>query len=147
MTRRQSPTLGQLTIVVQDMGATLAFYRRLGLTIEADAAAPHVAVELPGGLLVEFDTPALVAQYDSGWSGPTGGSTVLGFWLPTREAVDETYLDLVTAGYRGHQQPYDAFWGGRYAIVDDPDGNGVGLMTAADEEHSYWPPTRPPASA
>lgn len=147
MTRPSSPALGQLNVVVGDMDATLAFYRRLGLTIEAEPGVPHVAVEFPGGFLLEFDQSDLVVQWDSGWSGSTGGSTVLGFWLPSREAVDGLYSDLVEAGHPGHQRPYDAFWGGRYAVVDDPDGNGVGLMSPTDEERRYWPPPRPPSGA
>ena len=30
------------------------------------------------------------------------------------------------------QEPYDAFWGARYAVVSDPDGNGVGIMSPID---------------
>lgn len=129
------------------MDATLAFYRRLGLNIEATAGVPHAAVELPGGMLIEFDTTSFVTEFDAGWSGRTGGSTVLGFWVPSRETVDAIYTELVQAGHAIHQPPYDAFWGGRYAIVDDPDGNGVGIMSPADEERSYWPPTRPPSAS
>ena len=35
------------------------------------------------------------------------------------------------AGYEGHKEPWDAFWGHRYAIVHDPDGNGVDLFATA----------------
>jgi len=31
-------------------------------------------------------------------------------------------------GYRGHKAPWDAFWGQRYAIIDDPDGNRLTCM-------------------
>jgi uncharacterized glyoxalase superfamily protein PhnB len=34
---------------------------------------------------------------------------------------------MTAAGYVGHLAPIDAFWGARFAIVDDPDGNVVGL--------------------
>ena len=71
---------------------------------------------------------------------------MLGFSLASPEAVDEMYAELTGAGYRGHQPPYDAFWGARYAIVDDPDGNPVGLMSPIEEELKYWPP-RPPGTA
>ena len=60
-------TLNQLNLVVRDMDATVAFYRRLGLAIEADSGAEHVAVTLPNGLLLEFDTTAFVQQWDGGW--------------------------------------------------------------------------------
>ena len=31
--------------------------------------------------------------------------------LPDRQAVDEAYAELPSAGYRGRQPPFDAFWG------------------------------------
>src|SRR6202011_330208 len=115
------------------MEATVAFYRRLGLALEVAPGAQYAAARLPNGVSLEFDTTAFVPQFDSGWNGTTGGSAVLGFQLASREAVDESYADLTRAGYGGHQKPYDAFWGARYAIVDDPHGNGVGLMSPIDE--------------
>lgn len=75
------------------------------------------------------------------------GSTVLGFWVTTRDAVDEIYTDLTGGGHRGHQPPYDAFWGGRYAIVDDPDGNSVGIMSPQDPDRKFWPPSQPPRAS
>ena len=138
------PLLNQLNLVVRDMAATVGFYQSLGLVIDAEPAAHHVAVQLPNGVLVEFDTTEFVGAWDSGWSGGTGGSVVLGFALSTRQAVDDTYASLTSAGHRGHQRPYDGFWGARYAIVEDPDGNSVGLMSPVDDACRYWPPTPPP---
>jgi len=139
------PVLSQLNLTVRDMDAAVAFYRRLGLPVTVHAGAYHAEATLPNGALIEWDTTEFIPQWDAGWSGGTGGSTVLGFTLPTREAVDEVYTDLTGVGYQGHQQPYDAFWGARYAIVDDPDGNPVGLMSPIDAEHRYWPPKPPPS--
>ena len=34
---------------------------------------------------------------------------------------------------------YDAFWGARYAIVEDPDGHTVGLMGPIDRTRGYIP--------
>ena len=39
---------------------------------------------------------------------------------------------LAAAGAAVQQEPYDAFWGARYAVVSDPDGNGVGIMSPVD---------------
>ena len=73
------PGLNQLNIVVRDMGRTVDFYRRLGLTIDAEPGAQHVAVALPSGFLLEFDSTDFVGQWDSGWRGSTGGNAVIGF--------------------------------------------------------------------
>jgi hypothetical protein len=59
---------------------------------------------------------------------------VLGFKVESRERVDEIYADLTAAGYRGQQPPYDAFWGARYAVIEDPDGNAVGIMSPVDPD-------------
>ena len=45
----------------------------------------------------------------------------------------------MAAGHRGHLEPFDAFWGQRYATVLDPDGNGVDLYAPLD-------PAGPPTS-
>ena len=136
--------LNQLNLVVRDMDATLAFYRRLGLEIDAPPGADHVAVHL-AGILLEFDSSEFAPQWDSGYSGDAGsGSVVIGFGLPSRDAVDATYAALLDAGGRARQPPYDAFWGARYAIVADPDARAVGLMSPVERERRFWPPRRPP---
>jgi uncharacterized glyoxalase superfamily protein PhnB len=135
----------QLNIVVSDMDAALKFYRHLGLDAKADPEGAHANASLPGGVRIDWDSAEFAATWDSGSRGPVGGGIVLGFDVPTRQAVDELYAELTAAGYHGRQRPYDAFWGSRYAIVDDPDGNGVGLMSPADDEHRSWPPTPAPA--
>jgi uncharacterized glyoxalase superfamily protein PhnB len=47
---------------------------------------------------------------------------------------------LTGAGYKGLQAPFDAFWGARYAVVEDPNGIAVGLMSPSDPNRRYWPP-------
>ena len=37
-------------------------------------------------------------------------------------------LRLTAAGYTTRRAPWDAFWGQRYAVVVDPDGNGVDVF-------------------
>jgi predicted lactoylglutathione lyase len=138
------PSLNQINLVVTDMDATVAFYRELGLAIEASPGAQHVAVRFSDELLLEFDTTDSMSQWDSGWRGSTGGSVILGMSVESREAVDELHERLTGARYASHQLPYDAFWGARYAIVDDPDGNPVGIMSPVEDDHKSWPPQPPP---
>ncbi|MEU7119938.1 VOC family protein [Streptomyces zaomyceticus] len=123
-------------LVVSDMAASLAFYRRLGLEIPDGAeSAPHVEVTLPGGLRLAWDTEDVVRSFDPGWKRPEGGNRIeLAFRCGGPEAVDAVYEELVAAGYRGHLKPWDAFWGQRYAVVLDPDGSGVSLFADAAVE-------------
>lgn len=99
-----------IELVVSDMAATLAFYRRLGLEVPPEADdQPHVDVDLGGGLHLAWDTEDTIRSFDPGWSPPA-------------------WAELTGAGYEGHLEPWDAFWGLRYAVVHDPDGTPVDLF-------------------
>jgi catechol 2,3-dioxygenase-like lactoylglutathione lyase family enzyme len=144
----QQPVLNQLDLVVRDMDATLAFYRRLGLEIPDGAVwrtasgAHHMDLDLPNGFHLHFDSFALAKSFNSGWQElpGTGTRSIVGFSVPSREAVDQRYAELVGAGYTGRQPPYDTFWGARYAVIEDPDGNHVGLMSPLDAARKTAPP-------
>jgi catechol 2,3-dioxygenase-like lactoylglutathione lyase family enzyme len=134
------PELDQLNVVTGDLDAMIAFYRRLGLPVTDSgddwpprSGARHVEIPMGNGMSFELDNATSAATWHAGVRDAGGApALVLGFALPSREAVDETYADLVAAGAVGRQQPYDAFWGARYAIVTDPDGHDVGLMSPKD---------------
>jgi uncharacterized glyoxalase superfamily protein PhnB len=129
------------------MSASLDFYRRLGVAVSEteEDRSPHVQLRMPGGFSLELDTAESVRHWHAAWrSDPASVGVVIGFALPSREAVDERYAELTSAGYRGRQPPFDAFWGARYAIVADPDGNDVGLMSPMDDSRRTWPPEESP---
>jgi catechol 2,3-dioxygenase-like lactoylglutathione lyase family enzyme len=117
-------------LVVADMAASLAFYRRLGLPIAPEAdGEPHVQAPIGDGLVLVWDTVDLIRSFDAEWAAPSGaGRAALGFRCDSPAEVDARYAELTAAGYRGHKAPWDAFWGQRYAILHDPDGNPVDLL-------------------
>ncbi|MFI5521577.1 VOC family protein [Streptomyces platensis] len=125
-----APRFAALGMVVADMPAALAFYRRLGLDIPADAdTAPHAEAPLPGGLRLMWDTHETARAIDPDWTPPQGGTpTGLAFACEGPAEVDKLYAELTDAGYTGEKPPWDAFWGQRYAVVQDPDGHGVDLF-------------------
>lgn len=121
-------------LFVRDMAASLAFYRRLGLKFsDGSEREPHVSLQLAGGFELSFGTLDLTRSYDPAFREPRGGSpNSLQFEVAERRDVDRIYAELTSAGYVGHLAPYDAFWGARYAVVDDPDGNVVGFQSPVD---------------
>lgn len=125
-----TPHLSAIGLVVDDMARSLAFYRQLGLDVPAEAdQQPHVEAALPGGLRLLWDTVETVRSFDPDWQPPAGGARMgLAFACDTPAAVDAAYDQLVSLGYRGHKAPWDAVWGQRYAMVEDPDGNAVDLF-------------------
>ena len=116
-------------IIVDDMAASLAFYRLLGVDLENGAETEsHVETVLPGGLRIMWDTVELVRSFST-WEPPAGGHRIgLAFLCDHPGEVDELHQALVAAGHRSHRTPFDAFWGQRYATVLDPDGNPVDLF-------------------
>lgn len=126
------PRLDLIGLVVADMAASLAFYRRLGLDLPADAdadAAPHAETVLPGGLRLAWDTEDIVRSFDPHWTAPRGDHrAALAFACDTPAEVDALYAELTRDGVAGHLPPWDAVWGMRYAVVHDPDGNAVDLF-------------------
>lgn len=143
-----APYLHMLNVVVGDMPASLEFYRRLGVAVPDLGAEPgaHVQLRMPGGFSLELDTAESVRVWHAGWrADPASTGVVIGFALPSREAVDERYAELTSVGYQARQPPFDAFWGARYAIVADPDGNDAGLMSPMEESRRTPPPHPSPA--
>jgi catechol 2,3-dioxygenase-like lactoylglutathione lyase family enzyme len=124
-----APRFDYIGLVVTDMAASLAFYRRLGLSIPADAdTEPHAEITLPGGMRLAWDTVATIRSFDADWTEPGGGNRLgIAFACDSPAEVDTVFADMVAAGHQVHRQPWDAFWGQRYATLHDPDGNSVDL--------------------
>lgn len=126
------PKFDLIGIVVQDMAASLNFYRQLGLLIPIGAESEgdgHVEVMLAGGLRMAWDSADDVRSFDPRWSPAVGGHRMaLAFLCDSPADVDAVYNRLMEQGYASHKAPWDAFWGQRYAQVLDPDGNPVDLF-------------------
>jgi catechol 2,3-dioxygenase-like lactoylglutathione lyase family enzyme len=126
-----TPRLDAISIVTDDLAASLAFYRRLAIDIPAGAETePHVEATLPSGLRLLWDTAEAVKSMNPDWVTPPHGQsrTSLAFLCEDPAEVDTLYAELTQAGHHGEMAPWDAFWGQRYAVVHDPDGNSVDLF-------------------
>jgi predicted enzyme related to lactoylglutathione lyase len=103
----QGPVPDQFNLVVTDMDAAVAFYRKLGMAIpDADPQwqGHHRTVTLPGGIDLDLDSSEFARHWNCGWRGGMG---VLGF--------------------------------ARYAVIEDPDGNAVGIMSPANPDRRSQP--------
>jgi catechol 2,3-dioxygenase-like lactoylglutathione lyase family enzyme len=143
---REKPRLDQVNIIAGDVRRSMDFYGRLGVSLpEPPAGLPgglyHVSGEAEGGMAVDLDSAAFAQFWNQGWAGRKDlvGRVVLGFGLNSRGAVDAKFAELTDAGYGALAPPYDAFWGARYAIVEDPNGIAVGLMSPIDPARRVWP--------
>ncbi|MFG2129980.1 VOC family protein [Streptomyces sp. NPDC048751] len=130
-----SPRFDAIGLVVSDMTASVAFYRRLGFAFpEGSESAPHAEAGVPGGVRLMLDTEETVRSFHPEWRAPAGGGRAsLALRCEGAGEVDAVYEELVRAGYGGELKPWDAVWGQRYAVVLDPDGNGVDLYAPSGQ--------------
>jgi catechol 2,3-dioxygenase-like lactoylglutathione lyase family enzyme len=116
-------------LAVRDMATTLRFYRLLGMEIPESADQEgHVEVKLPGGFRIAWDTLEVIHSFSPEYELPTTPQPGLAFLCDSPAEVDEVYAKLIAAGYHGDLEPWDAFWGQRYATVVDPDNHTVDLF-------------------
>ena len=123
------PKFAAVGVWTSDMARTLDFYRRLGLEFPAGAESEgHVEATNTPHVRFMIDTIDVIRSFDPDWEQPTGDRGGFAFECEAPAEVDRIYADLTGAGYAGHKEPWNAFWGQRYAQVRDPDGLIVDLF-------------------
>jgi uncharacterized glyoxalase superfamily protein PhnB len=122
--------LNAIGIVVSDLERSLAFYRLIGLDVPETPGEGHVEATLENGARLMFDTEEVVKSFQPEWTRQAGNQVSLAFECDSPAEVDATYARMVEAGFDGEKEPWDAFWGQRYAQLADPDGVPVDLYAA-----------------
>jgi len=123
------PRLDAIGITTADMAASCTFYRLLGVAVgEPGDGESHFEATLPSGIRLMWDSVEMMRQLDPAWETPVGQGLGLAFHCGSAAGVDEAHAAIVIAGFASGLEPWDAFWGQRYARVVDPDGNAVDLF-------------------
>ena len=125
--------LDAIGITTKDMAASCHFYSLLGVpTGEPPEGDDHFEATLDSGVRLMWDTVELMRQIDPDWEPPVGHRLALAFHCGSPAGVDASHHAVVAAGFGSKNEPWDAFWGQRYATVVDPDGNVVHLFAPLD---------------
>ena len=122
------PQLDAIGIISSDLARSIAFYRLLG--IEFAEGEGHIEATMPNGLRLMLDTEEVIRSFHPDWKRETGNQLAVAFACASPADVDETYHRIVEAGFEGDKEPWDAFWGHRYAQLRDPDGVQIDLFAA-----------------
>ncbi len=120
------PQLDAIGIVSSDLARSRAFYALLG--VEVAEGDDHVEAALSTGLRLMLDAEDVIRSFRPDWTREDGNQVALAFACSSPAEVDETYARVVEAGFAGEKEPWDAFWGHRYAQLRDPDGVVVDLF-------------------
>jgi uncharacterized glyoxalase superfamily protein PhnB len=119
--------LNAIGIVASDMSRSVRFYRLLGLDVPETPDEGHLEASLPNGLRLMLDSEEVIRSFRPDWTRETGNQVSLAFECGSPAEVDEIYARMVDAGFQAEKEPWDAFWGQRYAQLADPDGIPVDL--------------------
>lgn len=122
-----APSLNALGIVASDMARSLDFYRQLGLDVPDTPEEGHVTISLSNGLRLMLDSEDEIRKFRPEWTRQSGNQLSLALECDTSAEVDSLYAQMISAGHHGDKEPWDAFWGQRYAQLRDPDGVPVDL--------------------
>jgi catechol 2,3-dioxygenase-like lactoylglutathione lyase family enzyme len=126
------PELNAIGIAVSDLRRSLEFYRLLGLDLPEDSPEGHVEATMANGTRLMFDTEEVIRSFLPDWTRLDGNQVSLAFECASPTNVDEVYARVIAAGFEGEKEPWDAFWGQRYALLGDPDGVRINLYAALD---------------
>lgn len=119
--------LNAIGIVSSDLARSIAFYRLLGVDFPEEEG--HIEATLPSGVRLMLDSEEVVRSFRPDWTRETGNQLGLAFECDSPADVDEVYARVTGAGFDGEKEPWDAFWGQRYAQLSDPDGVPVDLYS------------------
>jgi uncharacterized glyoxalase superfamily protein PhnB len=123
------PDLNAIGIVASDPARSIAFYRLLGVDFPEDGDG-HIEATLPSGVRLMLDSEETIKSFAPEWSRETGNQLALAFECASPAEVDDTFARVRDAGFQAEKEPWDAFWGQRYAQLRDPDGVPVDLFAA-----------------
>jgi catechol 2,3-dioxygenase-like lactoylglutathione lyase family enzyme len=119
--------LNAIGIVATDMAESIRFYRLLGLDVPETPEEGHVDTFLPNGVRFMLDSEETMRSFIDGWKRQTGNQVSIAFECDSPAEVDEIYARVTEGGFHGEKEPWDAFWGQRYALLKDPSGVDVNL--------------------
>ena len=122
------PELNAIGIVSSDTARSIAFYRLLG--IEFPGGEGHIEATLSSGVRFMLDSEEVIRSFRPDWTREIGNQLALAFECASPAEVDELYARVADAGFQAEKEPWDAFWGQRYAQLRDPDGVPVDLFAA-----------------
>jgi uncharacterized glyoxalase superfamily protein PhnB len=123
------PELNAIGIVSADTARSIAFYRLLGVDFPEDGEG-HIEATLPSGVRFMLDTEEVVLSFRPDWTREIGNQLSLAFECASPAEVDALYARVAAAGFQAEKEPWDAFWGQRYAQLRDPDGVPIDLFAA-----------------
>ncbi len=123
--------LNAVGVTSGDFQKTTQFYKLLGFEFpEFKADDQHLeAITKEGSARLMIDHTDLIKEI-SGEEPKPGNHSSFAIEYDSPQEINEIADKINLAGFKIAKEPWDAFWGQRYAIVEDPDGYKVDLYAS-----------------
>lgn len=120
--------LNAVAVSSKDLKKTMEFYKLLGFEFsEIQEGEAHVeSINDRQTVRLMIDSTALMKDL-LGQEPIPGNHSSFAVQYDTPQEVDAVTEKIKSAGFTISKEAWDAFWGQRYAVVEDPDGYKVDL--------------------
>ncbi len=119
--------LDMVGIIVSEMSKAITFYETLGFTVVGDPNQAYVELNNQG-VRISLNTQEMIEGIYGFPPASQGEQIELAFLCDGPADVNQVVAKMKEAGYEVFKEPWDAFWGQRYAIIKDLDGNLLSLF-------------------
>ena len=125
--------LDAISVTSTNLEKSAAFYSLLGFTFPAfDKGEKHIEPETKSGeVRLMIDAADLIQSITGSKPIPPNHSS-FAILCENPAKVNSTVASVRAAGFVVVKEAWDAFWGQRYAIIQDPDGYMVDLFAPLD---------------
>ena len=120
--------LDAIGIVSGSIEKSSAFYKVFDLYFKQSGGPDHFEAVSEKGLRIMLDTVELIKKINPSWKKHPNQNMVLCFKQSSSQDVDQKYQACLEQHGKSIKEPWDAFWGQRYASVQDPDGNQIDIF-------------------
>lgn len=123
--------LDAIAVSTNNIQRAVQFYRLLGFVFPSlKGNEQHVeSLTQEGSIRLMIDVKAIIKDI-IGEEPKPGNHSVFAIKFDKPVEVNETVQKITSNGFKVVKEPWDAFWGQRYAIVEDPDGYKIDLYAA-----------------
>ncbi|KKQ36677.1 MAG: Quinone binding protein [Candidatus Roizmanbacteria bacterium GW2011_GWA2_37_7] len=120
--------LNAVGVASSDLTKTISFYILLGFKFsEVSDDGKHIETTITSSSArLMIDSKDIVKDI-IGEDPKPGNHSMFAIEYETANEVDTVVQKLKDAGFTVVKKPWNAFWGQRYAVVEDPDGYKVDL--------------------
>jgi uncharacterized glyoxalase superfamily protein PhnB len=118
-----------ISVTSTNLKKTIEFYSLLGFVFPPlKEGEDHIEPQTQAGeVRLMIDTADLIQSITGSKPVPPNHSS-FAILCENPSKVDEVTKSIKNAGFTVVKEPWDAFWGQRYAIVSDPDGYMIDLF-------------------